>query len=252
MKQSALFLSLFFSAFAVADVTDRAVDVDDFESIHLKGSMDVEVIQASSYSVSVETEDNWQQWVKIERHGDTLVMKMDEERPGSWFSNEPAVAIRITMPYVEEILVQGSGEVRSPSIASEALELRVDGSGDIEVTEVAVPILDLNVNGSGDIKLWKVSSEQTTAEVDGSGDIKITEGFIFELASMIRGSGDIKVAGESERAEIAIYGSGDFDGRGLTTKEADVIIYGSGDVWLDTELVLNQTVRGSGDIHITR
>ncbi len=251
MKTAVFATALLSSSIAFASEVDRTVDVDGFDSIYLKGSMDVELVQADNFSVVVATDEEWQQWVIIERHGDTLEIKLDEDRPNSWFSDDPRVRVFVSMPEIEELVVQGSGEIVSNAVLADDLELRVDGSGDIEVTELGAGNLTLLVNGSGDIKLWKAVAEDTRIKVSGSGDVKIAEAIMSDFSSLIRGSGDVKVAGQTVNAEISIYGSGDFDGRSLETLEAEVTIYGSGDVWLDTGVVLNQTIRGSGDVHIS-
>jgi len=236
----------------VAAETDRAVDIDGFTSVHLKGSMDVELVQAESFSVVVTTEDEWQQWVIVERDGDTLQILLDEDRPSAWFSDDPRVNLVVTMPLVEALNVQGSGEISSSALVATDLELRVDGSGDIEVTELGAENLSLQVNGSGDIELWTVVTDELRIKVSGSGDVHVAEAASTDLSTLIRGSGDVKVSGNVGNAEISIYGSGDFSGRNLRVIEADVTIYGSGDVWLDRSGDIHQTIRGSGDVHLVQ
>ncbi|RMA81029.1 head GIN domain-containing protein [Umboniibacter marinipuniceus] len=252
MRKLASALTLFASTITFAGVTDRHVDLDDFDVINLKGNIDVSVTQSDQFSVIVETEEEWQQWVMVERDGDTLTLRMDPRRPTGFFGDDFDVDVYVQMPQIEEIFIQGSGEIFAETIEADDLELRIDGSGDIVVSAVVATNLDIAVNGSGDIKLANVGAEDVRIKVSGSGDVKVAEINALTIDSVIRGSGDIKVAGSVDGTVVEIYGSGDFDGRYLEVGDTEVTIFGSGDVWLNANSIARQSIRGSGDVHLTR
>ncbi|WP_298633544.1 DUF2807 domain-containing protein [uncultured Umboniibacter sp.] len=252
MRKLVSALTLFAATVTFADVTERHVDLDDFDVINLKGNIDVSVTQADEYSVIVETEDDWQQWVMVEVDGDTLTLRMDPRRPTGFFGDDHDVEVYVAMPQIEEVFIQGSGEVYAETIEADDLELRIDGSGDIVVSAIVATNLDVAVNGSGDIKLAAVGAEDARIKVSGSGDVKISEINALTIDSVIRGSGDIKLAGAVDGTVIEIYGSGDFDGRFLEVGDTEVTIFGSGDVWLNANSIARQSIRGSGDVHLTR
>lgn len=245
-------LTLFASTVTFADVTERHLELDDFDVINLKGNIDVSVTQADEYSVIVETEDEWQQWVMVEQDGDTLTLRMDPRRPTGFFSDDFDIQVYVAMPQIEEVFIQGSGEVFAETIEADDLELRIDGSGDIVSSVIVATNLDIAVNGSGDIKLATVGAEDVRIKVSGSGDVKVSDINALTVDSVIRGSGDIKLAGAIDGTVIEIYGSGDFDGRYLEVGETEVTIFGSGDVWLNANSIARQSIRGSGDVHLTR
>ncbi len=239
------------ASLSFAETTQVVLDHENFDSIDLKGSIDVHVIQSDDYSVVVETEASWQQWVQVEKSGPTLTLSLDSDRPTGWFSDDYSVDIFLTMPNVEEVFVRGSGSVVTDNLQSTDVELRVDGSGEISVSALVSDHLNIEVNGSGDIKVVQVGAETVKMKVSGSGNVHLAELTALETDAIIRGSGDIKVSGALNDLLVSVYGSGDFDGKRLRANDIEVTIYGSGDVWLDATSVARATVRGSGDIHLS-
>lgn len=89
----------------------------------------------------------------------------------------------------------------------------------------------------------------TALTVDGSGDAEVSRiaGNAFRL--LLSGSSNVRLAGAVDSADIAVTGSGDVNGKGLTAKRAKVSINGSGDVSITALESLKARIDGSGDIN---
>ena len=61
----------------------------------------------------------------------------------------------------------------------------------------------------------------------------------------------VDLAGRAAASDISIAGSGDIDGRQLTTDRADVSIAGSGGVKLRSDGTVEASIMGSGDVDVT-
>jgi len=125
-----------------------------------------------------------------------------------WTGSLGEVHYELVLPVVEEIVLSGSGSVAADLAPGDGLTLRLDGSGNIEAAD-----LDL-----------------------------------VELSASLEGSGRIEVAGEAQRLEASIDGSGDIAAERLTAQDARVSVGGSGDAAVTVTGRLDAEVSGSGSI----
>ncbi len=128
-------------------------------------------------------------------------------RETGWSGKSDAV-IRVTMPAPKEIVIGGSGTVKTPALASTAA-INIGGSGTVEFGRIAADTLEINIGGSGTVR-------------GGGGTAK-------ELEILIGGSGEIIMPQlKADKAEVSIGGSGDVNFASDGTVEAN--IGGAGDV----------------------
>jgi hypothetical protein len=113
--------------------------------IYVDINMDAQVTlrQSKSYSVSVEAEENLQEYIRTRVRGKTLIVETTRcLRP------ENEVHIEISMPEVEEIELSGSGTIRIPdTIHVQTLQMNVNGSCDIDARLTAASLYSI-INGS--------------------------------------------------------------------------------------------------------
>ena len=188
---------------APGPVVMRDLTVEPFTGVITEGAIDVEIVQGPV------------QQVKAEGPAAALDLLSTQVKAGVWhvrttscFKSDVDLVVRITVPTLERIGVEGSGDLYcTGAFASEWLEVTVDGSGDI-TTPVSARTL-------------KVS---------------------------IRGSGDVALSGTAGEADLHIAGSGNVEGLELSAGRADVEIMGSGDVALTAVDLLNARIMGSGNV----
>lgn len=216
---------------AYAQESKLITNIDDFNEIELNVSADVRVTIGNEFSIELEGSQERIDNTLIERHGDTL--EINSKRSGfSWFGfgrgAKGSLDISVTMPDIETMTVNGSGNAEIVNVDNDELELKVHGSGDIFVggksKEVAI-----QVHGSGDVEMSEVAGETVDIEIHGSGNVDIENGTCTEM-------------------EIDIHGSGDVHAKDLICQEVSVDVQGSGNSMVHATELLKFDGSGSGNV----
>jgi hypothetical protein len=203
---------------------DRRTDtrtVGSFTGIRLDGSVDV-VLTEGPFAVTVEGDDNLVELVRTTLDGGDLVISNEK-----CYTSQKPIIVHVTLPRLERVAVNGSGDVRSTSrFASDALSITTNGSGDIAL-DVVTGELKSESNGSGNIVLkGRATTHRVT--LNGSGDLNTLELASARVFYRSNGSGDGEVAvGDEVHARLA--GSGDLVYHGSPTIE-DTDAPGSGEI----------------------
>lgn len=172
--------------------------------IMLSSGDTVVVTEGPTFAIKVEGADT-----------DSLRFVRDKEviavmREKGW-NGESSAVIRVTMPAPKEIVIGGSGTVKTPALASTA-EINIGGSGTVEFAKVAAEKLGINIGGSG--------------TVNGGG-------------------------GTAKSLEILIGGTGKIMMPQLKADKAEVTIGGSGDVAFASDGTVEANIGGAGDVNVT-
>ena len=192
-----------------ANEVEETRSVTGFERIRLQGSPDIKYTQGKTWSVRVKAPKSLISKVVTRKEGNCLVVSLKNTGFFSREGRNSDVTVYVTSPDLIGVEVQGSGDFESK-------------------THVDTDNLDISLRGS-DIK--KIVAQQSVIELVGSGDVKIRQSKVHQTQMELKGSGDVKVH---------------CDNCGTVTCR----LVGSGDITLSgTISKLNQTTRGSGDIH---
>ncbi len=194
-----------------------------FHNIDLNGSYDVLISQDSVYSLTIEGEGNVLERITTEVLDGTL--KIDSK---GCIKSHRAIKIRISMPDLQMVELNGSGDIRSNNtfVVNSDVFLVINGSGDMDFKIKTPKMLETRINGSGDIIIAGEADKQLL-NITGSGDIHS-----FDLSAK---TGEIKVDGSgnsevniAETMDVRITGSGNVIYIG--TPSMEVNISGSGTV----------------------
>ncbi len=164
------------------------------------------------------------------------------------------VEYKISMPVVHQLLVNGSGKIKTlTDLQSDGdLTLTLNGSGDIILHSLSYSgRYIVTLNGSGDIAGSKFVGLEGIFTLNGSGDIVINALQMERLANTtLNGSGDFLVgAAQSGGYSCALHGSGDMKLKNITTQALKASIAGSGDLELGHAkgVDISTSLHGSGD-----
>ena len=201
-------------------------NTEDYNSVHVYGSLDVELIEGEEGFIEIEAEENLMEYITTKVVGNELIIKTKKNhylRP----SDRKGIVITVPFKHLNKVEISGSGDIKSTStIKSDDFSVSVSGSGDVSL-HVETETLKAEIAGSGDIKLYG-NTENVTIAIEGSGDVSAYE-FKSENAKVsISGSGDVKLF-VTEQIEASIAGSGDISYRG-NPKNIEKSIAGSGTV----------------------
>lgn len=206
------------------DVITETRQVTKAERIRVSSSFDVEITQGATTSVTVEGDANLLPYVLITEDEGVLKVKTKENLN---YSSDHGIKIHITTNKLEQVSVDGSGNVTGMNKFSGAdkLKLSITGSGDIKL-DVNAPSVDANIVGSGSVTLSGETKEQHVT-IAGSGDYLAEELKSENTVVKIVGNGDAKVF-----ADISL----------------DVHVAGSGSVLYRGSPAIKQNITGSGDV----
>ncbi|MCC3861351.1 head GIN domain-containing protein [Pseudemcibacter aquimaris] len=218
---------------APANAEDRKLitDIDDFIEVQLNTSSDVHITIEDEYSIELVGDADAIEKMVLKRRSDALQIN---SKSSGWFGfgrgNSGSVTVFITMPDLEE--------------------LEINGSGNVEINDLDNDQIELSINGSGDI-FMKGSSNQVTIDINGSGDVELDEITGDDVEIDIHGSGNVDIdGGTCNSMEIDINGSGDVDAKDLICKEVTVDVSGSGNSMVYAVEKLEFDGSGSGSVDV--
>ncbi len=198
--------------------------VSGFTSIELIAPIDVEV-RPGKFGATLEMDAEVARRLTTEVQGDTLRIMLDGHN--LHFQGKPR--IKVTMPELRAIHIQGSGDVDIAGFKDQSkVELRISGSGDVKFAGTCTG-LDVRIEGSGDVVLAEGQAGSLQARIQGSGNLRGHDFKAKNVSVAIEGSGDadIRVAGGA--LNLAVNGSGDirWTGEASTVSTAT---HGSGSI----------------------
>ena len=220
-------------AFYGSDRVEENRPLKDFERIRLQGSPDIKYTQGKTWSVRVKAPKNVIKNVQTRVEGNCLVVSVKSGKIFSFSSlKNDDVTVYVTSPDLIGVEVQGSGDFESKShVDTDNLDISLKGSGDINFYDIICDRLKVSLVGSGDVDVKNVTTQYSSVELVGSGDVKISQCNAKDTKLELKGSGDIQLASQNGgTVNCRLVGSGDITLTGTVRR-------------------LDQTTRGSGDIH---
>jgi hypothetical protein len=209
----------------IAQETVKKFDISNFSEVELNASLDLHIQIADHFSVEAIGDEGRVETVVLDRRGDELSISTRNGRFG-WFGRKSsgALSVNITMPELEEITLNGSGDAEVIGLDSREITLNLHGSGDLYVTGHSDDV-EIEIHGSGDLEMDEVTGENVDIEIHGSGNVDFSGGTCNDLTIEIEGSGDVDARNLiCHSAKIDVEGSGNtrihvtdrvvFDGEG--------------------------------------
>ncbi len=174
----------------------------EFHAIRLEGSCDVQATVGGTQSIQITADDNLIDDLTTEVKDGVLVIGT---RPGKnlWFRVDTHATISV--PRLDGMHIEGSGDVTITGVGAEDFKAGIEGSGSMRVAGKATK-LSLAIEGSGDADLSALECQDVSVSIDGSGDARVR--CSGNLSASVSGSGDIDYIG-SPHTSISISGSGE-------------------------------------------
>ncbi|MFI8379923.1 head GIN domain-containing protein [Leeuwenhoekiella sp. NPDC079379] len=202
-------------------------DLSDYDEVGVAGSFDVILIAGKEGKISVEAEDNLQEYIITEVKGNKLKIYTKD---GYNLNTSRNNVITITVPFedISKVSMAGSGDIIGKDlITADQFECAVAGSGDM-VLEVNAKNISASVAGSGDLTL-SGKSDKSILKVAGSGDLDASDLNSTDAEASVAGSGDISLNCDGGDLKASVAGSGDIRYSGKPNNVSSKIV-GSGSV----------------------
>ena len=166
-------------------------DVRGFSKVWLSSSSDVKISIGQNFSVVMTGDEEKIANTTLVRQRDTLIIKSKNKNHN--YDRDQLMLVTIVMPNIEEMKINGSGNVHITGVDSEELDLAINGSGDISVQGQSEGV-DFAINGSGDVDADKVQCIDVDVDILGSGDSSVYASNSINFDSS--GSGRVDVFGK--------------------------------------------------------
>ena len=183
------------------NIISESRELNNFTSITLLGSIDVNIKTSESNNCVVVADDNLIPYIKTEVVNNKLNISLNER-----YSSEDKLVVNINTPNYDEVSLSGSGNINILDFKNNNLSLNISGSGNI-TGNGEVETLVVKINGSGNLMSKEIKSKSATITINGSGDGEVFAG--DSISAKINGSGNIKYFGDPENIDTIINGSGD-------------------------------------------
>lgn len=179
-------------------------DLAEIDAVELNGSEKLEIISATENKVEITGYHNLVPVYKSKVRNGKLVLEMDNDYINVKNNN---IRVKLYTTGINNIYVNGSGDVNARDNIGIRMDAVVNGSGTISFGDNHFTELDVSVNGSGDVNAKDAVSETVYADISGSGDIDVT--VRKYLNAKISGSGTVDYWGNpTDGVDAEISGSG--------------------------------------------
>jgi hypothetical protein len=193
--------------------------------VDLSGPVNLTLRQGPAPSLEVRGEQRLLANIDTSIDGDILHIAPR----GILLRHRTPIEVTVTLPALESLSVNGSGEHTVSGFAGDHLDVVLDGSG------------DMRFNGR---------FRDITAAVRGSGDLELTGGTSDTVDAAVIGTGRLTLVGSSRELHAQMRGSGDLDARHLRAEEVALTLQGTGDCAVYASKRLHADMNGSGDARV--
>jgi Putative auto-transporter adhesin, head GIN domain len=180
----------------------QARSLPPFTSVDVTVASKLDLRVGGRQSVVVRADDNILGRITTRVASGRLVIG---NQPGRYSFKTP-VLVRVVVPSVTAVTLEGSGDVTASNIRSSMLTLSLDGFGMIRASGTTVQ-LRVTINGAGQAQLAALRARNATAVVNGAGEVTVTA--TDSLQGIIVGTGAITYLGSPRQVTRSIAGNGE-------------------------------------------
>jgi hypothetical protein len=193
--------------------------------VDLAGPVNLTLRQGATQSLEVRGEQRLLANIDTSIDGDVLHIGPR----GILLRHRTPIEVTVTLPTLESLSVNGSGEHTVSGFAGDHLDVALDGSG------------SMRFNGR---------YREIMAAVHGSGDLELTGGTSDTVDAAVVGTGRLTLVGSSRALHAEMRGSGDLDARHLRAEEVALMQKGSGESAVYASKRLHAEMSGSGEARV--
>lgn len=205
---------------STSEKTQEMIIEEEFTSLYLSDSLEVEVILGDSYSVSLTGEPEELEEYRWEISDGILRIEKANINFLNWNWNQ-RVKAKIQMPKIQNMEVSDSTDVFVARNMEweEKVKLVVEDSSSVDV-KVSCNELDVQIQSSSEVK-GEFKSDSLSLLVSGSSDL--SGGFVGEkITGKGASSSNLSFSVDAKNAELRVSDSSDWDGN---FEVGDLILY---------------------------
>ena len=162
-------------------------DIASFNSISYNGAFDVDILCQQPISLEIEGDDNILPLIGTEVSNNVLHIKSLRN-----YSVSEPIKLRISVPNLEGIAVNGAGKIEVSGMKNEKFEIDANGAPTIRVSG-ETKLIDIDTNGAGKIDTHKLRASK--AVVDSKGVSKVDVQAMDQLDVTVSGPSHVTYEG---------------------------------------------------------
>ena len=197
----------------------------EVRAVELSGPIDLTLRYGAQPQLLVRGEQRLLANVETKQDGRVLLIGTR----GIVLRHRQPLEVELTLPALERVGVDGSGDTRVNGFSGEMIEVELNGSG--------------NVDFNGRYR-------QAKAIVHGTGELTLDAGNGDSVEAELTGSGTITLAGAARSFQGSSNGSGTLDAQRLRAEVVKVRQTGSGNASVTANASVAASVSGSGDVDV--
>jgi hypothetical protein len=171
-----------------------------FTRVIADDALDVEIVIGPRPAVEIEGDDNLIDRIRTDAEDGTLHLRVR----GGYRVQRPMLA-RITMPRLDQVNLEASGDARIGGLNGGRLTLVGQGSGSFDA-DGAVDQVEVRINGSGNADLEGLRAREARILINGSGDARAH--VVDTIYAKLNGTGEIAYRGSPRNVTEEVNGTG--------------------------------------------
>jgi len=163
-------------------------DYSDFTRVEVGYALEVEVIQSSSFSISITADDNIFNYMDVSKSGETLKIRL---KPGYSYTSYTAIA-EITMPELYRLDLSGAthGSVQGFS-SSHDFVLELSGASSLDMVEMAAGDIKFEVSGASHLT-GSITADDAEFDISGASSVTLS-GSANDLDANVSGASHLEI-----------------------------------------------------------
>jgi hypothetical protein len=146
-------------------------EIGSFDSIDMKGAARLEITIGQPESLVIEGRSSSIERVETDVRHNTLFIK---SKPRDWFmsNNRRRITVKITVPELESLEVEGGNDVRLTGFAGGETKIRASGAAHI-IAEGHLEELTIRMAGAGHGDFSRLVADEAKVIVEGVGSVSV-------------------------------------------------------------------------------
>jgi hypothetical protein len=174
--------------------------IGQFTRVIADDALDVEIAIGPRAAIELEGDDNLIDRIRTDAENGILHLRVR----GGYRVHRPMVA-RITVPQLDQVNLEASGDARISGLDGGRLTLVGQGSGSFDA-DGAVDQVEVRINGSGNANLDGLRAREARILINGSGDARAH--VVDTIYAKLNGTGEIAYRGRPRNVSEEVNGTG--------------------------------------------
>jgi len=185
-------------------IVKKPHNVEAFTKINIGGAFNVTITEAENCTLTVEADENIQQYIVSSISNNTLTVKLK----GAKLKKIKTLSLHITLPKLEKIKASGAADIKATGFTCEKLSLISSGAAELKVSAIAT-IIKANSSGASELTI-KGSTNQMVATISGASEFNAEELECKIAEFQISGAAEATV-NVTDNLVADISGAGEFE-----------------------------------------